>query len=52
MFYGDESQVSSERYVPYGYLVEKDSLLLYAVNRCMANIGSNLKVNFSPFNAN
>lgn len=31
--------------------LEKDSLL-YAVNRCMANIGTNLKINFSPFNAN
>lgn len=39
-----------------GYLkpddyVEKDSLS-YAVNRCMANIGINCKIKFSPFNAN
>jgi transposase len=30
---------------------DKDNLF-YAVNRCMANIGSNCKINFSPFNAN
>ncbi|OIN60296.1 hypothetical protein BLX24_05550 [Arsenicibacter rosenii] len=31
--------------------LEKDSLL-YAVNRCMATIGTHLNINFSPFNAN
>lgn len=36
--------------VPEDYL-EKDSLL-YAVNRCMANIGTQLKIHFSPFNQN
>lgn len=30
---------------------EKDALF-YAVNRCMANIGNNCKINFSHFNAN
>lgn len=36
--------------IPEDYL-EKDQLF-YAVNRCMANIGKNLNINFSPFNAN
>lgn len=31
--------------------LEKDSLL-YAVNRCMATIGTHLNIKFSPFNAN
>ena len=35
---------------PEDYLQEDD--LLYAVNRCMTNIGTNLKINFSPFNEN
>jgi transposase len=35
---------------PNDYL-EKDSLC-YAINRCMANIGKNCKINFSPFKAN
>lgn len=30
---------------------ERDSLF-YAVNQCMANVGTNLKINFSPFNEN
>ena len=29
-----------------------DDSLAYALNRCLANIGVNLKINFSPFNAN
>lgn len=43
-------KLKMEWLTPEDYL-EKDSLL-YAVNRCMANIGTNLKINFSPFNAN
>lgn len=43
-------KLKTEWLVPEDYL-EKDGLF-YAVNRCMANIGSNLKINFSPFNAN
>jgi hypothetical protein len=31
--------------------LERDSLL-YAVNRCMANVGTNLKIKFGKFNAN
>jgi transposase len=31
--------------------LEKDALL-YAVNRCMANVGGKLSINFSPFNDN
>lgn len=30
---------------------EKDSLF-YATNRCLANLGGSLKINFSPFNIN
>ena len=29
-----------------------DDSLAYDLNRCLANIGVNLKINFSPFNAN
>ena len=29
-----------------------DETLAYAVNRCLANVGNHLKINFSPFNAN
>ena len=43
-------KLKCEWLVPEDYL-EKDSLL-YAVNRCMNNIGINLKINFSPFNTN
>lgn len=43
-------KLKMEWLVPEDYL-EKDRLF-YAVNRCMANIGTNLKINFSPFNAN
>lgn len=43
-------KLKMEWLVPEDYL-EKDSLL-YAVNRCMANIGTHLKINFSLFNAN
>ena len=43
-------KLKSEWLYPEDYL-EKDSLF-YAVNRCMANIGTKLKINFSPFNAN
>jgi transposase len=43
-------KLKGEWLTPQDYL-DKDSLL-YAVNRCMANIGSNLKIKFSPFNAN
>lgn len=43
-------KLKREWLVPEDYL-EKDGLL-YAVNRCMANIGTHLKINFSPFNAN
>ena len=35
---------------PDDYLAKDD--LLYAVNRCMTNIGSNLNIKFSPFNEN
>jgi transposase len=35
---------------PEAYL-DKESLA-YALNRCMASIGTNLTINFSPFNAN
>jgi len=31
--------------------IERDSLF-YATNRCLANIGGNLKINYSPFNIN
>jgi transposase len=43
-------KLKTEWLVPEDYL-EKDSLL-YAVNRCMANVGINLNINFSPFNNN
>jgi transposase len=43
-------KLKMEWLVPEDYL-EKDHLL-YAVNRCMANIGVNIKINFSPFNNN
>lgn len=43
-------KLKMEWLAPEDYL-EKESLL-YAVNRCMANIGTHLKINFSPFNAN
>ena len=43
-------KLKAEWITPEDYL-EKDSLF-YAVNRCMANIGTNLKINFSHFNAN
>lgn len=43
-------KLKMEWLVPEDYL-EKDSLL-YAVNRCMANVGTHLKINFSFFSAN
>ena len=43
-------KLKNEWLVPEDYL-EKDSLL-YAVNRCMANVGINLNIKFSPFNNN
>lgn len=43
-------KLKCEWLVPEDYL-EKDSLL-YAVNRCMANIGKELTIKFSPFNEN
>jgi transposase len=43
-------KLKGEWIVPEDYF-EKDSLL-YAVNRCMATIGINLNINFSPFNNN
>ena len=43
-------KLKTEWLYPEDYL-EKDSLF-YAVNRCMANVGIKLKINFSPFNAN
>jgi transposase len=43
-------KLKTEWLTPEDYL-EKDSLL-YATNRCMANIGKKLKINFSPFNEN
>jgi transposase len=42
-------KLKAEWIVPEDYL-EKDSYCMLLT--CMANIGSNLKVNFSPFNAN
>lgn len=35
---------------PEDYLTKDD--LCYAVNRCMNNVGINLSIKFSPFNAN
>ena len=35
---------------PEDYL--ENETLAYALNRCMANIGTNLTINFKPFNAN
>jgi len=43
-------KLKCEWLVPEDYL-EKDGLL-YAVNRCMANIGKELTIKFSPFNEN
>ena len=43
-------KLKTEWITPEDYL-KKDSLF-YAVNRCMANIGTNLKINFSHFNVN
>lgn len=43
-------KLKTEWIIPEDYL-QKDTLF-YAVNRCMANIGTSLKINFSPFNAN
>jgi transposase len=43
-------KLKTEWLVPEDYL-EKDTLF-YAVNRCMANVGKELKINFSPFNIN
>lgn len=44
------------RHLKGGWLKAEDYLedesLAYALNRCMANVGSNLMINFSPFNAN
>lgn len=44
------------RHLKGGWLRAEDYLdnqsLAYALNRCMANIGHHLKINFSPFNAN
>jgi hypothetical protein len=35
---------------PTDYLQDDD--LAYGVNRCLANVGKSLKINFSPFNTN
>ncbi|MFN4144628.1 MAG: transposase [Runella sp.] len=43
-------KIKTEWIVPQDYL-GKDNLF-YAVNRCMANIGTYLKINFSSFNEN
>lgn len=43
-------KLKTEWLIPEDYL-EKDHLF-YAVNRCMANIGSGLNINFSRFNLN
>jgi hypothetical protein len=43
-------KLKAEWLSPEDYL-EKDRLL-YAVNRCMTNIGIHLNINFKPFNAN
>ena len=43
-------KIKAEWIVPEDYL-EKDTLF-YAVNRCLANVGKNLTINFSNFNAN
>jgi transposase len=43
-------KLKSEWLTPEDYL-QKDHLI-YAVNRCMANIGRYLNINFSPFNNN
>ena len=43
-------KLKTEWLYPEDYL-EKDSLF-YAINRCMTNIGTNIKINFSDFNAN
>lgn len=43
-------KLKTEWIIPEDYL-QKDTLF-YAVNRCMANIGISLKINFSSFNAN
>lgn len=44
------------RHLKGGWLRAEDYLdnesLAYALNRCMANIGRNLKINFCPLNAN
>jgi transposase len=44
------------RHLKGGWLRAEDyqdnESLAYALNRCMANIGVNLKINFKPFNAN
>lgn len=44
------AQLKAEWLVPEDYR-EKDSLV-YAVNRCLANIGQKLTINFCPFNLN
>lgn len=43
-------KLKGEWLVPEDYL-EQDTLF-YAVNRCLANIGTNLTINFSEFNLN
>ncbi len=43
-------KIKKEWINPEDYL-EKDSLL-YALNRCLANVGQQLMINFSPFNLN
>lgn len=43
-------KLKKEWIVPEDYL-EKDALS-YAVNRCLANVGEKLTINFSPFNLN
>lgn len=43
-------KLKGEWLVAQDYL-EKDSLF-YAVNRCLANIGHELRINYSPFNLN
>ena len=41
-------KLKKEWLVPEDYL-EKDTLF-YATNRCLANVGKKLTINFSPFN--
>jgi len=43
-------KLKAEWLIPEDYL--QKNRLFYAANRCMANIGTYLKINFSPFNVN